>query len=233
MDIGEILINYGDFLENNHPLMPSPYVFEWWHYDYEAACPEHIPEEKLKNPSAALALKLAEEFNVPLHPKFTYLWHDISRNEFETLRKFVAEKGDFSAGEGILSLPLSLPLEASLKMGIKSIKSVLEKLLVLHKVRNEKIIIEESLPFILCLGLDIKLKEKAPMPDTDNMVDAACILSGFKVFPRAPSRIGARMGRPEKSDLRKMSPAAQVLFPISNAGGIHGILYPLPITRLP
>jgi DNA polymerase II large subunit len=216
VDIGEILINYGDFLENNHPLMPSPYVFEWWKYDYEAACPEHIPEEELRNPSAALALRLAEELNIPLHPKFTYLWHDINRNEFEVLRRFVAENGDLSEGEGILSLPL----EASPNMGIKSIKSILEKLLVLHRVRDEKILMEEALPFILCLGLDRKLKEKAPMPDTDNMVDAACILSGFKVFPRAPSRIGARMGRPEKSDLRKMSPAAQVLFPISNAGGL-------------
>ena len=81
-------------------------------------------------------------------------------------------------------------------------------------------LLEEALPFIFCLGLDTNLKEKAQMPDTDNMVDAAALLSGFKVLPRAPSRIGARMGRPEKSDLRKMSPAAQVLFPIGNAGGI-------------
>ena len=219
VDIGEILINYGDFLENNHPLMPSPYVFEWWYYDYEAACPEQIPEDELRNPSAALAIKLAEEFNVPLHPKFTYLWHDISRNEFEALRRFVVEKGDFLAGEGILNLPLG-SFEALKDMGFETVKPILEKLLVLHKVRDEKILIEEALPFIFCLGLDCKLKEKAPMPDTENMVDAACILSGFKVFPRAPSRIGARMGRPEKSDLRKMSPAAQVLFPISNAGGL-------------
>jgi DNA polymerase II large subunit len=217
VDIGEILINYGDFLENNHPLMPSPYVFEWWLYDYEAACPEKIPEEELKNPSAALALRLAGEYNVPLHPKFTYLWHDISRNEFEALRKFVAEKGIFLkgelAGEGILKLPL----ETSLKGGIKL---VLEKLLVLHRVKEGEILIEEALPFILCLGLDDSLKEKASMPDTDNMVEAAGILSGIRVYPRAPSRIGARMGRPEKADLRKMSPAAQVLFPISNAGGM-------------
>ncbi|HWR25820.1 MAG TPA: DNA polymerase II large subunit [Methanosarcina sp.] len=213
IDIGEILINYGDFLENNHPLMPSPYVFEWWHYDYAAACPENIPDEELKNPSAALALRLAEEYNVPLHPKFTYLWHDINRSEFEALRKFVAEKGDLSAEDGILRLPLKACLEENLK-------SVLEKLLVLHKVKNETIFIEEALPFISCLGFDINLREKAPMPDTENMVEATCLLSGFKVFPRAPSRIGARMGRPEKSDLRKMSPAAQVLFPISNAGGI-------------
>lgn len=219
VDIGEILINYGDFLENNHPLMPSPYVFEWWNYDFKAACPEQIPEDELRNPSAALALRLAEEFNVPMHPKFTYLWHDINRNEFEALRRFVVETGDFLEGGETLSLPLR-SFEASKNMGFETVKPILEKLLVLHKVRDEKILIEEALPFIFCLGLDRELKEKAPVPDTENMVDAACILSGFKVFPRAPSRIGARMGRPEKSDLRKMSPAAQVLFPISNAGGL-------------
>lgn len=213
VDIGEILINYGDFLENNHPLMPSPYVYEWWLYDYEAACSEEISENELKNPSAAVALRLAHEYNIPLHPKFTYLWHDITRNEFEVLRKFIGENGEFSAETGILSLLL----EVSLQQGIKY---TLERLLVLHKVKNEKILIEDALPFILCLGLDHNLREKSRMPDIDNMVDAAALLSGFKVFPRAPSRIGARMGRPEKSDLRKMSPAAQVLFPISNAGGI-------------
>ena len=217
VDIGEILINYGDFLENNHPLMPSPYVFEWWQYDYQAACPEKIPEEELKNPSAVLALRLAEEFNVPLHPKFTYLWHDINRNEFEALRKFVAEKGTFLAGEVAGAGVLTLPLEASLE---ERIKPVLEKLLVLHRVKDNEILIEEALPFILCLGLDHSLNEKASMPDIDDMVEAAGVLSGFKVYPRAPSRIGARMGRPEKSDLRKMSPAAQVLFPINNSGGI-------------
>lgn len=219
VDIGEILINYGDFLENNHPLMPSPYVFEWWIYDYESVCSEKILEKDLKNPSASLALKLAEKYNVPLHPKFTYLWHDINRNEFEALRKFVAEKGTFLEGEGEGEGEgiLKLPLEDSVKEGIKP---VLEKLLVLHKVKEGGIFVEEALPFILCLGLDRSLKEKVSMPDTGDMVEAAGILSGFKVYPKAPSRIGARMGRPEKSDLRKMSPAAQVLFPISNAGGM-------------
>jgi DNA polymerase II large subunit len=217
VDIGEILINYGDFLENNHPLMPSPYVFEWWIYDYEAACPEKIPEEELKNPSAALALRLAGGCNVPVHPKFTYLWHDINRSEFEALRRFVAEKGIFLKGEQEGEGILKLPLEASLREGIKL---VLEKLLVLHRVKEGEILIEEAFPFILCLGLDDSLKERVSMPDTDNMVEAAGGLSGFKVYPRAPSRIGARMGRPEKSNLRKMSPAAQVLFPINNAGGM-------------
>ena len=121
--------------------MPSPYVFEWWQYDYQAACPEKIPEEKLKNPSSALALRLAEEYNVPLHPKFTYLWHDINRNEFEALRKFVVENGTFLIGEGILKLPLAASFE-------DGIKPVLEKLLVLHRVKEGETLIEEALPFV-------------------------------------------------------------------------------------
>ena len=28
-DLGELLVPVGEFLENNHPLAPSPYVHEW------------------------------------------------------------------------------------------------------------------------------------------------------------------------------------------------------------
>jgi len=33
LDVGEILIAYGDFLENNHPLVPAGYCEEWWLLD--------------------------------------------------------------------------------------------------------------------------------------------------------------------------------------------------------
>ena len=33
IDVGEILIAYGDFLENNHPLVPAGYCEEWWLLD--------------------------------------------------------------------------------------------------------------------------------------------------------------------------------------------------------
>lgn len=216
VDMGEILINYGDFLENNHPLMPSPYVFEWWLYDYEAGCPSDassLSYEELQNPSRELALRLCRDFKVPLHPKFTYLWHDLSLEELASLRKFVAEHGNYSEPEGVLALPL----EASKAGGIKEL---LEKLLVLHRVREGRILIGDALPFVLCLGLDSKLSIKVPVPEVGDVVEAVNLLSGLKVYPRAPSRIGARMGRPEKSNLRKMSPAAQVLFPIANTGGV-------------
>ena len=37
LDVGEILISFGEFLENNHPLVPAGYCDEWWRLEHEAA----------------------------------------------------------------------------------------------------------------------------------------------------------------------------------------------------
>ena len=138
IDIGEILINYGDFLENNHPLVPSSYCFEWWIQEFEKAV-ENSPysRDELKDPSQELALELCEKYNTPLHPAHTYLWHDISVQEYEKLAYFVSENGVLSEGPKILELPLALAKDSG-------IKTILEHLLVLHKLNDKKIIIEKS-----------------------------------------------------------------------------------------
>ncbi|MEM4524459.1 MAG: DNA polymerase II large subunit, partial [Archaeoglobaceae archaeon] len=138
LDLGEILINYGDFLENNHPLVPGAYSYEWW-----------VQEAKVEveDPSEDEALKLCDELNVPLHPKWTYLWHDISIEEFEYLRNFISEYGKIE-GQGKF---LVLPKDAR-------VKEILEKLLVEHKVREE-IVLEKWKVLVRCLGLDSKLKK--------------------------------------------------------------------------
>ena len=37
VDLGDYLVNYGEFVENNHPLAPASYAVEWWKKDMEAA----------------------------------------------------------------------------------------------------------------------------------------------------------------------------------------------------
>jgi len=37
LDLGEYLVNYGEFVENNHPLAPASYVYEWWVQEFETA----------------------------------------------------------------------------------------------------------------------------------------------------------------------------------------------------
>ncbi|WP_440952551.1 DNA polymerase II large subunit [Methanococcoides sp. FTZ1] len=213
IDIGEILINYGDFLENNHPLAPSPYCFEWWIQEYRKNGGDpSIDEDILREPSQEVALEICKKYGVPLHPKFTYLWHDIENDQFVKLADLVSEQGTLENDGKVLKLPY----DAALSTGVKRI---LEIMLVLHKVHDGMIVIEEPLPLIYSLGLDDGLRKKWDSLEHEEVLDNINQITGFEVRPRAPTRIGARMGRPEKSNKRKMSPAPHALFPIAESGG--------------
>ncbi len=207
LDIGEILINYGDFLENNHPLVPSSYCYEWWLQEL-AKTPKtpHLNAgiKDLKNPDQITALSLSDTYKVPLHPKYTYLWHDISLDEYNQLAEYVQKDGRYSE-------KLSFPLD-------DKIKNILETLLVPHIVREKLVYIEEPLPLMRCLGLDASLKRTCAAAEP-TVMDTVSKVSGITVRSRAPIRIGGRMGRPEKSDKREMKPAPHVLFPVGEAGG--------------
>ncbi|MFB6175840.1 MAG: hypothetical protein ABEI99_01600, partial [Halobaculum sp.] len=37
LDLGEYLVNYGEFVENNHPLAPASYTVEWWIQEFDEA----------------------------------------------------------------------------------------------------------------------------------------------------------------------------------------------------
>jgi len=96
LDIGEYLVNYGEFVENNHPLAPASYAPEWWLQEFEAAGADvqayrDDPHIDLESPTAEEAIAWATEYDCPLHPKYTYVWHDISVEAFEALAKAVAE----------------------------------------------------------------------------------------------------------------------------------------------
>lgn len=201
IDVGEILISYGDFLENNRSLAPSSYCFEWWAAELDKAGGNPTG---LENIGSEDAIRISREYKVPLHPRHTYLWHDISPEEFRALAETVSSEGEIS--NDCLLLPLSS-------------KDKLETLLVLHKVRDGKIVISDPLPFLLCLGIDpggLKLKWENVEGTSLEMVNR---FAGIRVRARAPTRVGGRMGRPEKSDKRRMKPPPHVLFPTGEAGG--------------
>ncbi len=203
LDIGEILINFGDFLENNHPLVPSSYCYEWWVQELAVKTPVNELGD-LKNPDQKKALSLSVTYKVPLHPKYTYLWHDIKINDHTVLAEYIQNNGKYAQN-------LSFPLD-------EKIKTILETLLVPHIVREKQIIIQEPLPLIRCLGLGTDLKKTWTVPES-KIMDMVSKVSGITIRSRAPIRIGGRMGRPEKSDKREMKPAPHVLFPIGEAGG--------------
>ena len=201
IDLGEILISYGEFLENNRPLAPASYCFEWWAAELAQAGGDPVGLEKIDGKKA---IDLSRKYGVPLHPAHTYLWHDLSAKEFEHLAAIVSSDGAMDSGRLILPL---------------TIKDTLETLLVLHKVRDGKIIIEDPEPLLLCLGIYPEGLKKAWETLDCTPLEAASRFSGILIRPRALTRIGCRMGRPEKSDKRLMKPPPHVLFPTSDAGG--------------
>ncbi|MGB9987040.1 DNA polymerase II large subunit [Salarchaeum japonicum] len=214
LDLGEYLVNYGEFVENNHPLAPASYVVEWWEQDLAAAGADlqalrDSPYVDLDHPSPDQALDWADEYDAPLHPEYTYLWHDISVPEFRALADAVSQ-GEIDGEE------LVFPYD-------DEVRETVEALILPHH-QGEHIRVTDWQPFVRSLGLTTDLEKTwdALSPDAkqwENAMKAVEEVAPFAVQERAPTRIGNRMGRPEKSESRDLSPAVHTLFPIGEAGG--------------
>ncbi|MEM3369368.1 MAG: DNA polymerase II large subunit [Candidatus Micrarchaeia archaeon] len=235
--IGDILVSYGDFLKSNSPLLPAGYNEEWWLEELRDAIEL---KQELKNIYSNIdpykvdfdtALKISKETGIPLHPKFTFFWSNISNDEVKELIHWL------SSGEWKSDLlnPLN-PKE--LRVVYDPAKSILEKLLVPHRVERDQIIIEgeNAKSIFISLGLQPGQPDKSLVnslmkkiddytsklqsdEEKRRSVDLVSILSGIKIRDKAGTWIGSRMGRPEKSRERHMKPAVHSLFPIGNAGG--------------
>ncbi len=247
LDLGEYLVNYGEFVENNHPLAPASYTYEWWVQDLEAAGADvqalaDDPHVDLEFPTIDRALEWATEYDAPLHPEYTYLWHDLSVEKFCELTATVADGHVTDDGD-------MLVLDRT-----DAARDALETIVIEHRQREDRIEIDDWRPFVRTLGCEIRqtvtdgaslqgrdhedevqtVELDRPWSDDDlserarrwghdeageNAIEAVNEVAPFTVRERAPTRVGNRMGRPEKSESRDLSPAVHTLFPIGEAGG--------------
>ncbi|ERH09619.1 MAG: DNA polymerase II large subunit [halophilic archaeon J07HX64] len=233
IDLGEYLVNYGEFVENNHPLAPASYTVEWWRTEFEAAggpvqAFRDSPGVDLAAPEPVRALDWATEHDAPLHPAWTYLWHDV---RVDAVRELVEAFGAASlvtvdgaserrSADG--SRELVIPRTGG-------VRETLETLLVEHHQEAERLVVPEWRPLARTLGFDDQLEPVTPFESVgeaalgynngENAIRVVNELAPFTVRERAPTRVGARMGRPEKSEERELSPAVHTLFPIGEAGG--------------
>ena len=220
LDLGEYLVNYGEFVENNHPLSPASYTYEWWVKEFattdaDVQALQDDPRVDLEEPPVDTALEWATEYDCPLHPKYTYLWHDVA---VDTLVALADAVDDGEVVEGVLTIENT---EAT-RVGVES-------LLLDHSQTPDALRIPEWRPFVRSLGFDDGLRrdwaaadlstEAREYADGDNAIRAVNEVAPFELRERAPTRIGNRMGRPEKSESRDLSPAVHTLFPINEAGG--------------
>ena len=253
LDAGEYLVNYGEFVENNHPLSPASYTVEWWREDMAAAgadiqALEDAPRIDLEHPGAEQALAWTEEYDVPLHPAYTYLWHDLDVGRFETLAAATAqgrwveadgasesERSELSeepSGEGNEPRAAIAPSKTSDERTLvvpntDPVREALEVLLVEHTQGEETLTIPDAVPLVRSLGLTDGLErtwgelsaEARDWESGESAMKAVNEVASFEIRERAPTRIGSRMGRPEKSEKRDLSPAVHTLFPIGEAGG--------------
>ena len=217
--LGDVLINAGDFIQNNKDLLPAGYDEEQWRHDLKAALKRvgskaasetaSIPQSRLDEllhdptqvPTPAEALGIAG-LEVPLHPRYNYDWSSVDSPSIMSLREKLVSSWSESG-------PFRFELDEVDKL-------TLETLLVPHEVEDGAVVLEEAAPILgRCLALDRLYVESA----SDVPLELVRSLSGFEIRERAHVYVGARMGRPEKAKERKMSPYVHLLFPVGNAGG--------------
>jgi DNA polymerase II large subunit len=220
--LGDLLVDFGEFLENNHPLLPAGYCEEWWAQEVERArkgeefstdpSPYLLPPYPV--PPARLAVEISERLGVPLHPHYTYLYHEVEREDLLELARWLCSGEAEFEGEELKALVL--PRE-------EGPKRILELLGVPHRVENGKVRIEEhALPLCRTLGI-LRGRERTPERlEREEERDVMLLLqkvSGFPVRKKAPTWVGSKMGRPEKAKPREMDPPPHLLFPVGQAGG--------------
>ncbi len=198
--VGDILIGYGEFLENNHRLMPSGYAEEWWLLELEKA-----GGISSSMPSQEEAIALSDKHGVPIHPRYTYFYHDAEKEDLKKLALWLAT-GEIR--------------DEALMLENAQEKEILEFLCVPHRVKDGRVILEEYKPLLRALGMadlsiDAFLQAYERAGDSMELVNSF----GVKIRAKAPTYIGARMGRPEKAKERRMKPPVNVLFPVGQAGG--------------
>ncbi|MCK4669900.1 MAG: DNA polymerase II large subunit [Nanoarchaeota archaeon] len=229
---GDLLICYGDFFDRAHILAPPGYCEEWWVQELEKAIVDtfgsldlektaehtnvkiHLLKNILEKPintkiSARDALNLSKNLSVPLHPRYTYHWKDISLEQFSKLLEYLKSASVVLEGNAE-KIILSKDPEG---------KRVLEELGIPHITAIENVIIQkdDALAFHEQLAnFDLDALQKAEGKDPLEKINNAIKL---KLRDKSGIYIGSRMGRPEKAKMRKMKGSPHGLFPIGEEGG--------------
>ena len=94
--LGDMLVPFGEFLRNNHVLLPAGWCEEWWvqtiikssNYSEGDLDIQSLKTDKIDSKTA---FELSEKYQVPLHPNYTYFYHDVTRQDINQLVIFLNE----------------------------------------------------------------------------------------------------------------------------------------------
>ncbi len=211
VDLGEILVSFGEFLENNRALVPGAYAPDWHFAELSEAGVD--PATAAADLSYADAFDLSRRYGVPLAPRWLLFWHDLSSTEIRALSEFVERTGRFVSGA------LELPADPSWRETLARLGFLFAPVAP-DRLRGEP---DPSAALVGGLGLDVDgtalLRRVALDPVEADPLEYVSRLAGVPVRARGPSRVGGRVGRPEKAYQRTMQPNVHGLFPVGAAGG--------------
>ena len=233
--LGDMLIDFGDFLYCNKALPPSGYVEEWWAKDLQNAlfakygadyrkttssC--NLSVEKLESfildpflnkPTVKEAIALSQNIGVPLSPNCTFFWTSLSTiQEVESLRNWLACSDVTVDDRGISKIAGTAN---------NDVVTSLRKIFAPHRIVDGKVELmgEDAAAFGFTLGYG-NPRFTQPVQAT-SVLELLSLLSGVQIKDKAPTYVGGRMGRPEKAKHREMKPNVHVLFPVGLKGGSH------------
>ena len=112
--LGDILFGYGEFVENNHKILPSGYVEEWWSAELEECItstqkagknplqglPKYLNPNSIRNyiknpfdfiPPAHDALAIALNYNLGIHPRYLDHWGNVNGSYLLLLRQAIED----------------------------------------------------------------------------------------------------------------------------------------------
>jgi DNA polymerase II large subunit len=217
LDLGDALISFGDFLENNKTIQPSPYVQEWWLQDLERALQASeaadevkspVPQERLTAirsgslPTAREALTIAEALRIPINPFYNPRFDRLAVGDLITLRSSMSLAG------GDIRVEITSPYAEAL----------LQALLVPYRRTIDGAIIEGETALVMARLLRLG-ETLGPTGNFKDSLEMVTQVSGIMVTRQTTATIGMRVGRPEKAMLRHLKPPVHVLFPVGSGGG--------------
>jgi len=214
LSIGDILINYGEFLRNNHILVPSPYVEEQWVQELAKAAgsefkiPEILDDHQM--------IEYSNKYNIPLHPSLLNFYNDVEVPSLVILANALS-KSTISKEHN--NYKIILPYD-------DAVKRILELICMQHKADLNYIMIDgpQALGILWAFGylpeekFDIAQIEKLAS-ENKTQLEILNSVSKIKLMDKSGTYVGARLGRPEKAKQRKLKGTPHVLFPIGAQGG--------------
>jgi len=204
--LGDIVISFGDFLENNHPLLPQHFDENWF---MEFIRRKNVPLEKHMNElSYDESVELSQKYKVPLNPLYVPFLEALHADQFHEILD-VLSNAFKKYDNGLLRFRLD-----------DKVKEHLKAMLIPFEISGNEIVVKSRYKHFLKDLITAYKSYKDFIPKQMRKVeDLISFLVGYKVKLGRSTFVSARLGRPEKVKPREMTPPVNVLFPVGTHGG--------------